>query len=1139
MASQADLGISKDQLAWINERADQSKGFVGLPHYANELQKQYRVSQIRIERAGSHLKCNLVFYAFLALAAASGATWLFLTQGQGGFISAVCLTAISASFVVTLVIMAILTAHKQKSLENAYAAQAGRTVGLQAVVQAMEHPEVTIPTIRAIVERLDDGQRKEFIQAAYSYDATQKLSPGQEKIFKALMANPSLLELIAQKERAFALTLLHYADPQTLPESFFDALVLKIGAPQSSEEAAFLAQYPPTLQRYSDSLENNLKISYRFAFLKHTAADTPGDLVQRWLVEPTSTEQANILAQHSQSITSHVRQNRQFALKMLRYLPQDSHPELLRTLLISAGAPKTEKGAELCNNHPEALSRVLSEDGMFALGYIQVDNQNIGSLENVPAPKTPEELVKYAQEPKAVARLALSSPQSFDSSVVFSIFSAMPIQAKIEFLQQLGTITLHSKKVMEFILNNLLTKTFVEQYDNLPEAAIGKDFKDLLRHFGRWPDLVAKRLFEADFATENSLLKNELFVRLFFESMTDKDRQACILHATTYLGKQKDAVTECTQWLKMTKFPEWLAPVLAYSPDILAKALCSNENDRSHLKGQEIIGLMPQEQLIIYEQKLMEYFLAHYEKAVFEDKIGSPALTNRLIDRVRYLKTHPNWVEHNPKLAKRYIELTVAGTQDIDFQSELLGSYPDLFNPFAITFNDYTESFPAYRLVSLSPVLANLITSGMQSADTKTISLDDEAIDDDTVKAFMHYLKTGTLSQEDALDLALSYLAQFYQMGHLSALCTQALKAVLNKDTYKNILEAAVTYKLCDLSTLCLDFISMHSQDSDIINYSRNPPTFGPIRDFIQFGMRCSTLKIKVSYEPGKEEVLTSPQFGRYLSIPMGTHQVHLEQPLVTPGDLNQLTAFINPTALSTKYPSITRQLLLSTHQLEQTALTTLLLACAENEDWSNLIMIPNQALDLYILAHQHDKKILAATCLNLLQKYLDFPTLFTALISSQKYHLPDLKLVCLILISKRSKDPHISKLAKAAQEDLADANKLPKNECVEERRSAEEFNLIMELGIICANEEIEISYTSGEHHVTVKCYTEDNPKRSFKGNKDRVLDALAKLQKIRPINHLHAASIDIIRSETKFLGEVVMYHRYHAPLPPPEGVPH
>ena len=287
----------------------------------------------------------------------------------------------------------------------------------------------------------------------------------------------------------------------------------------------------------------------------------------------------------------------------------------------------------------------------------------------------------------------------------------------------------------------------------------------------------------------------------------------------------------------MLEFPEWLTSVLANSPDVLAKALCSNENERSNFKGQEIVSKMPPEQLIIYEQKLMEYFLKHYEKTVFEDKKGSPALTNRLIDRVRYLQAHSEWVEKHPKLAKRYVELAVnANTKAFDFQLELMKSHPNLFDPFTITFNGYQDTFPACRLVALSPVLAGHITSGMISARTKTIPLDDEGIEKDVAGAFMHYLKTGMLPEEPDF-LALSYLAQFYGMGHLSALCTLALQAALDKDNYQVVLETAMNAKLLDLLTICLDFISRHSKDNDIINYSKNPATVGPISDFIRFGI--------------------------------------------------------------------------------------------------------------------------------------------------------------------------------------------------------------------------------------------------------------------------------------------------------------
>ena len=332
--------------------------------------------------------------------------------------------------------------------------------GPKVILQTMQHPEVSGATIQAIVGRLETAQRKGFIQTAYNYDTKQELPPGQEKIVKALMSDPALLELISEKERAFSLNLLKHADPENLPEPLFDALLLKIGPPKSPEEAALLAKCPDALRRYRNSLERERKITYQLAFLKHTVADTPRDLVQSWLVAPTSAEQANILAKHCLSVTAYVDQpdvGRPFALNMLRDLPKDSHPKLLRTLLLSAGPPRSEDGAKIYNNHPEALSQVISEDGKFAIGYLQVAKSNSVSLENVAVPQG-EDIANYAKEPKAVARLALSSPLWFGPSVIFSMFSVMNIQDQIAFLKEMDIITPHSKAVVGFICTNYLQK---------------------------------------------------------------------------------------------------------------------------------------------------------------------------------------------------------------------------------------------------------------------------------------------------------------------------------------------------------------------------------------------------------------------------------------------------------------------------------------------------------------------------------------------------------------------------------------------------------------------------------------------------------------------------------------------------------
>ena len=137
-------------------------------------------------------------------------------------------------------------------------------------------------------------------------------------------------------------------------------------------------------------------------------------------------------------------------------------------------------------------------------------------------------------------------------------------------------------------------------------------------------------------------------------------------------------------------------------------------------------------------------------------------------------------------------------------------------------------------------------------------------------------------------------------------------------------------------------------------------------------------------------------------------------------------------------------------------------------------------------------------------------------LANALEHQLQDLKLISLIYVSNNSQGPDI--------QDLKEATAF--------HHQLIGFKQMIELGITCANEEIEISYTSGEHHVLVKSFTEDNPKRNFQGNKDRVLSILGALHKIKPINHLHARNLDLVQLETKFLGEAIQYHKYSAPQP-------
>lgn len=1140
MAAEAgDLGITKGQLAaWITEGAD--PGFDGLPIFQNELLPQYKVSQEGIKKEGTQLKCNVVFLSFLTLVAAAGATWVFLTQGQPGVDAAVCLSLISVGFVIATVVTVILAQHKKKDFEHQFEKQIDECVPLKTILRAMEDPEVTPATIQTITTRLEESKRKAFICEAYAvYGQPQALSPRQEKVFKALMVNPEASELVS--DRSLALKLLTYHDPNSAVS--VDVLVRAIGMPLSVEEVNLIMQHPVAVKAHVESLSEAEARTYRMAVLEHIAVDAPH--VVTFLTPPDSQEEAITYAHHPQAVEAYAKEqqkDRVFALRMLRFLPKDCQPALLSKLMKLARTPQTGDGLKIFNIHPIAFSKILSEDPAFVRSYLQIANTEAKTSAHIPtdgieAPKNPDEIASFAQQPKVLAKMALQSPIWFNSSIVFSVFSTMQIAQQIEFLEGLNTHNPQCTAIVDFIMEQLLVENYVNRYETVEESIFPVPLKKLFNQFGRWPLLVTKHFFEKNFGTNKSLLQQKIFAKTFFLSMSEPDRERYVMMAADCLAKQSNAPVVCTHWLAEKPFQEWLTPILSISPSLVAHALCSIESKTAIKRCKLIVSKMSLDNLETYEHKLMEHFLVHYQKMVFNERKVSPSLTARLIERLTYLLKIPEWAQKFPEMAKRYIQLFVnADLKNKALENELMAKHKALFELYTVSFNGHHEQVPACHLAALSSTFfAKHLHSGMHGKGEKCILLDDPQIaslDTDPSKpkiaeTFIHYLKTGELiGLNENNMLALSDLAHHYEMGHLSSLITLQIQPLINLDTFKVILESAVENQLWEVMTLCLSFISDNHKDQAVQTYAHNPihnhPQANPlIRQALHCGLNAAKLGITFFYKRPDAGVQETARFGKLVSIPMGKRQVHLSRAMKL-DSLQEINELVCPTVWSTaKGVDALKMALESDHVLKDQMANRwipIFLQCAEEGFKPEDVLrfdVETAAL-LYGWACQYRNEKLATALFLHIKDTMQMKDLPILLHAAHKHQLKDLKLILTIFISQNHTHGDMPSL-----KDKFDFKGI---KGMNSPISAEILRTI-ETGIEFGKQEMELTYhPSGEIHVLLKHFDAVN--------RDTVLSLLRELHQIKPITHLQGKDhriFNFIQLETQFLGKI---DRSQAPIP-------
>lgn len=1113
----SDLGITKAQVAGLSlpEGVHPS----GLSRFQRELSEQREVTQIGIDEEGSHCKCNALVLGFLALAAAGGAAWLFLSSGQGAFVPALMLCSVSTGFVIALAVTSILSSRRQKDLETQLQQQANGTASFDEILQAMEQPEVTGDSIKTIMGRLEEDQRRGFMREVFKiYAEREILAPDQQKVFNAIMADPSAIALIT--ERPSAITVLRNIDPQSCSDDLLTSLIRLIKAPDSEEEASLIAKIPAAnVQSYLDALREPEHTAYKRAFLEHMPSDTPLALVKELLLFPNSEQDALIFARHPLAVTAKAQaeRGRAFALRMLKHLPPDNQPQLLETLLKVAGAPTSVAGEQILLRHPIALSHLIAAGGEYGISCLRFAVQDLALAEAIVIPQKDADMSVFARQPKTLALLAQTLPKWFFPEVVFSIFSRMKKPEQILFLQALAEAKLgslersRSQLVVAYILDHLLTKEFVAQYDLIPDFTIPQDFKDLMNEFSRWPEQVAERLFVKDFGEPSSLAHHPLIMRLLLESMSVENQEVCVQHAADLLSVQKGAVDLYTNWLSKQEVPHWLSRIVAHSPGVLAQVLCRTENVEILTNGTVIFSTMTPEQTALYYQKYLEHFIAHYEAMVFDRRIVTPELTAGLSQQICYLDAHPEWMTtaENRSIAKRYFELFVnAEIDEPILQTRLMAQYPDLFISFRVSLGGVEAAIPGYRLATISPVFERMLSARMREAQQQKVVLDDPEIriSSEEAQSFVDYLTTGKVKDGEENILALSHLAHRYEIWHLSALCTLRIREFLAQDVsnLKHVLDTAVGCGLWDLSCLCVEFVSKNRADSFISNHASNPHIPKSVRKLLQYGMSCSDHGFTVTYQPGPQVVMHSEQFGRYLSVPNNLRHVHLQNLTPSINQLNELQQLIIPTRWSAATCTLALDKVLSSYQEERKDFVKIFLQVAEETlaPGSLASVTFARTLTVYTLAHQQNKMALAAACLNRLKMTLATSELLHVLQAAQNYGLTDLTCICLGFAAQHCEDADILALAKS-------------------ENVSEELQKILQLGINCGKLRIEISGHEGKHQVVVK--------QTARRDNQAALDALDDLHKVMKISHLQTeeyAFTDTLRSHMGYLGVEISYLR-------------
>lgn len=186
---------------------------------------------------------------------------------------------------------------------------------------------------------------------------------------------------------------------------------------------------------------------------------------------------------------------------------------------------------------------------------------------------------------------------------------------------------------------------------------------------------------------------------------------------------------------------------------------------------------------------------------------------------LHYLMDHPEFIKSHSEEAKNALSrvetmnLSEAKMDDSAWRcrAALLEAHPHLFrqdSTIEIRLMGTSQTIPKNDLMMRSPVLRAILSNEAHKAE---IDLSQEGVDEATKAAFIHFLKTGQLTDIDDV-FSLLFMADKYQVEDLKDKVRVALKEQLTNENVIQILEGAVATHSEMLIADCLHFIAKSQQ---------------------------------------------------------------------------------------------------------------------------------------------------------------------------------------------------------------------------------------------------------------------------------------------------------------------------------------
>jgi hypothetical protein len=906
VASQNSHALTRGQLAFFDTDI-----ILGLGQFKKEAEALHKFKHLSLQEIGCHCKCYAVFFGVLALLAAAGGTWVLVGHIQHHMFISSLLGGVALVSLAAVVVRLLLSARKQQMLATELNQFDNEEIPIETVREHMEERDVDANSIQAVVNHLEGSSRVELvahIRAVYlSPNREKPLTDAEKKVFYSVLRDPSSYSQICDtiNNGLLALLILSRLDEEC-PGFFLAFLLQTIGALHNvkwegsgnsvHKGCAILAKFPGALQDYINTLGEKNQVTYAGFFLIFVTSDTPLGLILYCLnliSNPNSEERACLCSRHPQAVIARAQNDRKFALAMVQYLPSDKDVPLLLQLFQSIGAPHTREGAEILERHPEILKMVAGSAD--ALSYCKFLLDKV--TPDIRLPREAPQIAALAQDPLALARLAIGRATWFTPEGVYLIFQEMSESNQISFLNALEQQTISDPStstkgnaVVQYILQNHLTSEFVDKFRYIIDPrGIASGYCKLLQAFGKWPTLLAKRLFTEDEASE-SLISKPHFLNLCFQQLSPDNQQICAEHVAQSFATNASRILSSS----LSNDEYWINQIMRCSPDLLAQILCSTEiGDSQQAQREALVNSMSPENQKVFRLKYIEYFKDCYEKHVFADTPNNRSYwTKGLIKSMHYLHAHPEWVEKNPQGAQRYLELFInAEISENGLMNTLLCRHPSLVKMYEMVFKNFTVEVPLYRLLTLSSYFEKLLKM-LQSNQKNRICLQEDVgvdVDVSTAQTFLHYLSTGDVECTGENVLALSQLAHKYELWQLAAQCTTWIQeeVLLTLDfhddndvqSFNRILDAAISWDLWDLRCACLVFIMQKGELEPLKELLKQSETKQRRRfkfkedaraeeyaNFVALCIKCmSGCKISMSYTPKQKIVCHSSVFGDFL----------------------------------------------------------------------------------------------------------------------------------------------------------------------------------------------------------------------------------------------------------------------------------